>query len=301
MLGSLFASLFGSLTRTHAPRGASSELPTPGVLSVRPRTLIEFDYPYDPRSRHWDPKSKLYRLVASGADRYLDFLRSVAVFQPFYERIPVRESAKSMPHWVNGLFPAVDAITLYGILALHNPRRFIEVGSGNSTLFARQAIKDHRLRTSIISIDPLPRAAIDDVCDEVIRLPLEKVSRTLFDSLHEDDVIFVDNSHRAFSNSDVTVFFTEILPDLPSGLIYGLHDIFLPLDYPEEWSNRWYNEQYLLACYLLGGARGDTIVCANAFLSVVEPRLLEPLSPILDSPRLKGIERTGGAFWMRRA
>ena len=40
-------------------------------------------------------------------------------------------------------------------------------------------------------------------------------------------------------NSDVTVFFTEIA-NLPQGMVYGLHDIFLPWDYPEQWSNRFY-------------------------------------------------------------
>jgi hypothetical protein len=39
-----------------------------------------------------------------------------------------------------------------------------------------------------------------------------------------------------------------------------MHDIFLPWDYPEKWRQRFYNEQYLLLTYLLGGADGDEIV-----------------------------------------
>ena len=39
-----------------------------------------------------------------------------------------------------------------------------------------------------------------------------------------------------------------------------MHDIFLPWDYPEEWRDRFYNEQYLLLSYLLGGADGDEII-----------------------------------------
>ena len=114
-------------------------------------------------------------------------------------------------------------------------------------MFARQAIRDNALRTKIISIDPFPRANIEALCDEIIRLPCEYVPSDFFDSLASDDILFVDNSHRAFPNSDVTVFFTEILPNLPKGLIYGLHDIFLPWDYPDEWRERFYNEQYLLS------------------------------------------------------
>ena len=55
--------------------------------------------------------------------------------------------------------------------------------------------------------------------------------------------------------SDATVFFTEILPKLSGGTMVGLHDIFLPHDYPADWLGRYYSEQYLLASWLLGGTR----------------------------------------------
>ena len=38
-------------------------------------------------------------------------------------------------------------------------------------------------------------------------------------------------------NSDVTVFFCEILSVLPKGLVFGFHDIYLPFDYPDIWSD----------------------------------------------------------------
>lgn len=129
----------------------------------------------------------------------------------------------------------MDSISLYSLLAINNPRRYVEVGSGNSTMFASQAIRDHGLRTSIVSIDPFPRANIDSICDRVIRAPCEDVPAGFFESLTSDDILFIDNSHRSFPNSDVPVFFTEILPHLPSRMTYGIHDIFLPWDYPDEW------------------------------------------------------------------
>ena len=96
------------------------------------------------------------------------------------------------------------------------------------------------------------------------------------------------------------MFFTEILPNLPSGLTYGLHDIYLPWDYPDAWRDRFYNEQYLLSSYLLGGANGDQIILPNAFLSLYDSQLLDPLAATWSSPKLRGIEKTGGAFWMQR-
>jgi hypothetical protein len=266
--------------------------------------LIKLDYPYRPRRRPLEEsRCGISDLIKSGADRYGELLTEIATFGSFFERIPVYcdPANRSTAHWVNGWFPGLDAITLYGLLAIHEPRWYVEIGSGNSTMFARQAIRDLALRTSIISIDPYPRAEIDRICDSVLRMPCEEVPMGFFDQLSAEDVLFVDNSHRAFQNSDVTVFFTEILPNLPSRMIYGLHDIFLPWDYPEEWKPRFYNEQYLLATYLLGGARGDHILLPNAFISREESDQLRPLINTLESPKLAGIEKKGGAFWMRRA
>ena len=110
----------------------------------------------------------------------------------------------------------------------------------------------------------------------------------------------IDNSHRSFQNSDVTVFFTEILPcRLKTGCHYGIHDIFLPSDYPVEWLSRYYNEQYLLMAYLLGGAAGDQLIAPVHFIQH-SPELLEVLSPILEHPELGGIAAVGGAFWLKR-
>jgi hypothetical protein len=177
--------------------------------------LIEVDYPYKPRQRPLqESRSPIFQRVNSGSLRYVRLLDDIATFAPFFERIPVLgEAADSQtPRWVNGWFPGMDAISLYGLLALHEPRWYVEIGSGNSTMFAKRAIRDQGLRTSIISIDPNPRAEIDAICDRVIRMPCEDVPADFFDQLSGEDILFIDSSHRAFQNSDVTVFFTEILP-----------------------------------------------------------------------------------------
>lgn len=92
---------------------------------------------------------------------------------------------------------------------------------------------------------------MDVLCDRVIRQPLEDVDGKLFDELESGDMLFIDNSHRVFQNSDVTVFFLEILPRLKPGITVHIHDIFLPFDYPPSWYDRHYSEQYLLAAFLL--------------------------------------------------
>lgn len=80
-------------------------------------------------------------------------LRSLAACRPWFERIAMTAPEEDpAARWLNGSFPGLDAASLYGILAANNPEFYVEVGAGNSTKFARQAITDHRLRTRIVAI-----------------------------------------------------------------------------------------------------------------------------------------------------
>lgn len=262
---------------------------------------VDFEYGYDPRPR---PREALRRILepilAAGAESYRRQLATFAALAPRLLNIAARtDHAAPDPGWINDHMPGLDAVSIYGFLASLNPRRYVEVGSGNSTKFARQAIKDHALRTRIVSIDPSPQAEVDAICDEVIRDTCEKVAPSFFEELCAEDMLFVDNSHRAFSNSDVTVFFTDILPVLAPGVLFGVHDIWTPDDYPVEWRDRWYNEQYLLEAYLLGGFQRDGIVLPAAWVSG-QPEIMSILAPLFQDPRLSGVQSHGGAFWLRR-
>jgi hypothetical protein len=42
---------------------------------------------------------------------------------------------------------------------------------------------------------------------------------SLFDELEAGDILFMDNLHKSFMNSDVTTVFTEILPRLKQGVL----------------------------------------------------------------------------------
>ena len=74
----------------------------------------------------------------------------------------------------------------------------------------------------------------------------------VFKKLRKDNIIFVDSSHLSLQHTDVTYMFMEVLPKY-TGIIVHFHDIFWPHDYPVEWNNRHYNEQYLLGTLLLFG------------------------------------------------
>lgn len=215
-------------------------------------------------------------------------------------RIPRLTDGMLRPFWRNDWFPPLDGAALYGLIAQNQPRRYIEVGSGISTRFARQAITDLGLATQIISIDPHPHNALQGLCDETIVSRMEDLPASFWSGLSAGDMLFIDNSHRSFPGSDVTIFFTELLPALPPGVVYGVHDIFLPSDYPESWNERFYSEQYLLMTYLLGGAGTDDILLPLAWISG-EADLHGLLSDLWCRADLfAGLSTHGGAFWARR-
>ena len=226
---------------------------------VAPRYLLLLEYWPKLESRYGEgrpPLAGLAPLFSAGDRRFEETLRSFAPFRNDLQRIaeaPPR--SPTAPFWGNTWLTGLDAIALYGLLAVHRPTLYLEVGSGNSTKFARRAIHDRRLPTRIVSVDPEPRAEIDTLCNEVIRQRLEDVDLVLFDRLEAGDMLFIDNSHRVFQGGDVTVFFLEVLPRLKPGVLVHVHDIFLPFDYPLIWKERHYSEQYMLAAYLLGGSR----------------------------------------------
>jgi len=262
---------------------------------------IELDYPINPKPR-WTPSKPnkaLYDVIKSNEGIYRHNLSLFLQFKEEFQAISrdLDPENPSEPNWLNGFIPGLDAVALYGFLCLNNPKQYLEVGSGNSTKFARKAILDNHLQTKITSIDPYPRAEIDQICDEIIRKPVENVDIALFEGLEAGDILFVDNSHRVFTNSDVTVIFLDVLPCLKPGVLVEFHDIFLPYDYPEEWNARYYSEQYMLGAYLLGGGKDIEIILPNCYISNT-PGLHCILSPIWDDPSIGVVETHGGSFWI---
>lgn len=276
------------------------------VLYNIPRLLkghypIFLDYPLKPQPRYGYGKPAhpgLYALLEQDKESYRETLRTFLTLESELLRIPLRAPKKSTePCWINNWLDGLDTLALYSFVALRKPAQYVEVGSGYSTRVVRRAIRDHGLETRLISIDPRPRAEIDSLCDRVVRRPLEDFDLGLFDELRQGDILFVDGSHRSFMNSDVTVFFLDVLPRLRPGVLVHIHDIELPYDYMPERAEWYYSEQYLLAASLLAGHRGYRIVLPNAFISK-EPDLMQVLAGFWARPELAGVPAKGVSFWM---
>lgn len=275
------------------------------VAAHRAGRLIETEYPYQPRTRPYAESAagrRIEALLRKAEPSARRWLRQTARYRADFRAIAAEaDPAGREPAWINGMLPGLDAMILYGLIRRLRPKTYLEIGSGHSTKFARRAIADGKIATRIVSIDPHPRAEIDALCDEVIRAPLEDLADfSVFEHLAAGDVVFVDNSHRSFQNSDVTVFFTEALTTIPRGVYVGVHDILLPMDYPPAWRERFYNEQYLLACYLLGGAGGDAAVFPGTYVSG-QARFRAAIDALFADKGLASAARWANSFWLRRA
>ena len=260
-------------------------------------------YPVHPKPRFGydgtEPLASLYDVINQNRETYKQQLMVLKTYEADLLNIQTTPpDDDKQPYWENIWFTGLDAAALYGFLASLKPKLYLEIGSGNSTKFARGAIADHSLPTRIVSIDPHPRVEIDALSDEIIRAPLEETDLSVFDRLTADDVLFFDGSHRCFMNSDVTVFFLEVMPHLPSGILIHIHDIHLPYDYPPERAMHYESEQYLLAAMLLADCTKYEVVLPNQFI-VSDDRLASCLDGLWQSTQAS-IPKSGVSFWIRK-
>jgi predicted O-methyltransferase YrrM len=244
----------------------------------------------------------LLEIIEKGRSRYVDILKAApAYFDQLKTIRKSNENANALaPVYNNGFLPGMDIAMIYTIIRENSPAKYVEVGSGNSTKVAAKAKHDAAIDMEIISIDPMPRAEIDQLANTIVRVPFETTDISIFAQLGENDIVFIDNSHRVLPNSDATVFFMEVLPILKKGVIVHVHDIYLPYDYPQVMCDRAYSEQYGLAAFILANPVKYEVMMPNYFVSE-DPELSKLLSPLFDSKELENVERHGGSFWIRIA
>jgi len=260
---------------------------------------IFLDYAPHPITR-WGygkpPHPLLFEMFARDRDSYQRLLREFLNYTAYLLAIPLRQPRDSdQPSWIHNWLDGFDTLALYGFVTSRQPATYLEIGSGYSTKLVRRAIRDHSLATRLVSIDPHPRAEIDRLCDEVIRRRLEDTELARFEQLQSGDILFFDGSHRVFMNSDVTVFFLEVLPRLKPGVLVHIHDIELPYDYLPERAHWYYSEQYLLAASLLAGHRNYRVVLPTAYISR-EQDMLGLINPLW--LQLPGVAFRGNSFWL---
>lgn len=162
----------------------------------------------------------------------------------------------------NDYYSSPDAEVLYCIVRDTRPRRVVEVGSGHSTRIVRLAMADGGMDTTLVAIDPQPRADVSALADVTAAVRVESAEgRARIGELGPGDILFIDSSHEIRPGNDVIALYLEVLPALPSGVLVHVDDIFLPYDYPQAWIDAgWgWTEQYLVQALLDGTDRYEVL------------------------------------------
>jgi hypothetical protein len=270
-----------------------------GASVLAETDYVRLRYKMDIRPRYTPnaPNQWLLSNIQKGDSNYAKKLKIYKSYSTYLNDITPNKINEIDPYWHNGWVPTLDGISLYVETVAKKPDVFIEIGSGNSTKFVRRAIRDHKLSTKIISIDPHPRAEIDTLCDTIYRSRLEDLDLNLFDQIGDKSaILFFDGSHYAFQNSDVVVFFLELMPRLREKWLVGVHDIFLPCDYMNK-GNRFFNEQYMLAPFLLCNS---ILTIMPSYYVSMSPQFKDRVLTLIDQPLQSPNSWYGGAiYWYK--
>jgi hypothetical protein len=170
-----------------------------------------------------------------------------------------------LPATTSSSFGRTDQAFWYGMIRRLRPKRIIEVGSGDSTRTAMQAIAKNGGTCTHICIEPYEQPWLDEKV-QVLRECLENVDRALFATLEANDILFIDSSHVIRPQGDVLTEFLEILPTLKPGVVVHVHDIFSPRHYHTSWildEVRFWNEQYLVEAFLSFNCHWEILVASN--------------------------------------
>ncbi|MEP7323745.1 MAG: class I SAM-dependent methyltransferase [Saprospiraceae bacterium] len=275
-----------------------------GIWAAVKNNSVALKYPWHPKSRKNSEKpvfDVLLPQINGQVNAYNDLIHDICTHVDRFVNIPGKiKPGETGVYWDNDYLPGLDIITIYTLIQKFKPAKIIEIGSGHSTAVIRKTIIEHKLRTHLTCIDPKPRRDIVRLADIHIAKSLETLDDfNIFFNLHPGDIIFLDGSHISLANSDVTVFFMEVLPFVPAGVYIHVHDIYLPYDYPEDMAIRGYNEQYLLAQALLYSKDKFEIIFPCFWISKQGS-----LQSLLDKNfwskmNYDSIKTHGGSFWFK--
>lgn len=174
------------------------------------------------------------------------------------------------------MLSSIDSVVYYSMIRSYEPRKIIEIGSGESTRYAALAHRTNNSPCELVCIEPYPDDGLLKGLDGVARLIQKKVQDVGIGEFEGCDMLFIDSSHVVKMGSDVLWEILEVLPHLKKGCLIHWHDIFMPGEYPEEFvKNRiFWSEQYLLRAFLMFN-RDFEIIWASNYMKVSEPGLVE--------------------------
>jgi hypothetical protein len=130
-------------------------------------------------------------------------------------------------------FNQIDAMLLYCILSHYKPSKYYEVGCGMSTFITHYARTRNNFNCEIKTVEPYPFDRLYELPNiTIIKEFGQNIPLNHFDSLSENDILFIDTTHIVKIDSEVNYLILEILPRLQKGVIIHFHDIPFPFNFP---------------------------------------------------------------------
>lgn len=182
-------------------------------------------------------------------------------FSKFFNDLPYKDKKHESfrYYFVNGYFQHGDAVITQSFLRHFKPNRVIEIGSGFSSALMLDT-SDYFLNSNIkfTFIEPYTErlkkllSRTDNDLYTIIEKGVQEVPLTIYDTLNEGDILFVDSSHIVKLGSNVNFIISEVFPILKKGVIIHIHDMFYPFQYPKQWflEGRAWNEAYFVKTFL---------------------------------------------------
>ena len=226
----------------------------------------------------------------------LDLLQRMTLASEFREWLQQQaDGSRESFRFNNAGFEPGDAEFLFQVVRHFRPNKIIEIGSGSSTKIARKALslnaQDDGLKARHICIEPYEQPWLETFGEiELIRSKVEDCDIEWRDSLASGDLLFIDSSHMIRPQGDVLYEYLNIIPQLQSGVLVHVHDIFTPRDYLDNWIRRdvrFWNEQYLLEALLGNSARYEVVAALNLLKHEHYPEL-KRVCPYLENHHQPG-------------
>ncbi len=302
----LLATVWVKLTRKMLNIFGQGGMPATEKIFMGVGVLPIFDHYYEPMINPGkylkDSLKKNRKLPGISFDTDQEQLLLLSAFKYNSELIAIANdpAADFKYNYSNVNYGPGDAEYLYSIVRHYKPRKIVEIGSGNSTLMARNAVvynqkEDAGYQCKHVCIEPYEMQWLEKLGIDIVRMKVEDVDLSVFADLGENDILFIDSSHMIRPQGDVLFEYLQLLPMLKPGVIIHIHDIFTPNEYPDEWLKKHFlwNEQYLLEAFLCYNERFKIIGATNYLFHKYNKEFLDKF-PVL----AKGTYEEPSSFWM---
>lgn len=194
-------------------------------------------------------------------------------FRDEYLSFPREKTDNSLQYYLNNdSFGFVSGQMHYCIVRYFKPKRIIEVGAGYSTLVSLAALDKNGKEghpCEFIAIEPYPPQFLENRTlgiKQLIKQKVEDIDVSFFESLSENDLLFIDSTHTVKIGGDVNFLILEVLPKLNKGVIVHIHDIQFPYEYFNSYllqNHYFWQEQYLVQGFLMYNRSFKVLWCAS--------------------------------------